>query len=173
MEAVLYLSFVLLVFCLSRAAMPRAGGDVRDLRPDVLPPRIVAAIRLAVQGVAIERVRVAMDGPCAVRYLVRGRRSDGSEARLEVLGDGTVRLLDAEAAAPALPEAVNRCLCRCLPSFRPALGTVRLVRGVRSFWYEMEGVVADDQAVSLKISPDGSAFLVTVSELHASCCVPK
>ena len=129
MGAAAYLSFVLLVFCLVRAAGSQIRGRVRRLDPHVVPESVCRAARELARGLVIDRVSVAMDGPGRVRYLVSGRLPDGRPVRLEVPGDGAARWLREPDVETVLPGMAKQCLRRCLPSFRPDENSVRLAHG--------------------------------------------
>ena len=160
MGAALYLSFLLLLLCLSRAARSQLRDDPYSIDPRHVPGSVYRAVHRAARGIAVTEVRVDRHGAAGVRYLVSGLMPDGRALELDVLGDGTVYRRDRKpaAAAPPLPDAVNRRLRQSLPSFRPTAGAVRLVSGEASLWYEIDGLGSDDQPASLRISPDGRAF---------------
>ena len=170
MGALLYLSFLLLLFCLSRAALAQLGDDADTIDPRALPESVSRAVRRAAQGIAVTTVRVARHGETGVRYQVSGLMPDGRALTLDVLGDGTVYYRhdrEPPATATTLPDAVNRRLRQSLPSFRPTAGSVRLVSGEASVWYEIDGLVSNNQPASLRISPDGRAFRVILPDRPA------
>ena len=160
MGAVLYLSFLLLLLCLSRAARSQLRDDPHSIDPRNVPGSVYEAVHRAARGITVTEVRVDRHGATGVRYQVCGFMPDGQALELDVLGDGTVYRRDRKppAAATALPDAVNRRLRQSLPSFRPIAGAVRLVSGEASLWYEIDGLGSDDQPASLRISPDGRAL---------------
>jgi hypothetical protein len=164
MGALLYLSLLLAMFLLTRAAAPGAKTDCHALYPRDVPDSVMRTARLALPGIGIRKIRVFMDGPDAVHYLVYGTMPDGQPVRLLVQADASAHLLDERDRPRELPLALNRRLSQCLPSFHPARNSVRLVHGGQSTWYEMEGKVAGVQEVSLKISLDGHDMLMTVND---------
>ena len=171
MGAALYLSFLLLVFCLSRAARTNRPGDPAAIDPACLPDSVARSVRRAARGLTVAEVRVTLSGTGRLRYQVSGLLPDGRALTLDVHDDGTVYRRDRTPAAAApglpdasgLPDAVCRRLRQSLPSFRPTAGSVRRISGGAAVWYEMDGLVSDDQPASLRISPDGRAFHLTVA----------
>jgi len=164
MGAVLYLSLILLVFCLSQAARSQLRRDAAILAPDAVPDSVRRAARRAAQGISIARVRVRMNGANNLRYQVSGIMPDGRAVELDIYGDGAVYRRDLSPTAPPLPAAVSRRLRRSLPTFRPRLGAVRLINGASAVWYEIDGLDARDKPVRLRISPDGKAFHLMASD---------
>ena len=165
MGTVLYLSFLLLIYCLSRAARGQTGDDEAALDPDSVPDSVRQTIRRAARGIVVADVRVARHGAAGVRYQVCGVMPDGRAVELDVHGDGTVYLRDRGQASQRLPAAVSQRLRRSLPSFRPKAETVRCVSDDAAVWYEMDGLVSGDQPASLKISPDGKAYRLELTPL--------
>jgi|GEM_PF-2927085 len=90
MGAVLYLSFLLLVFCLSRAARAHLRGDAAALGLETVPDFVCRAVRRVAHGIAVTGVRVAVAEPGGVCYHVFGLMPDGRRVELDVAGDGTV-----------------------------------------------------------------------------------
>ena len=158
MGTVFYLSFLLLIYCLSRAARGQTGDDEAALDPGSVPDSVRRAIGRAARGIVVTDVRVALHGTAGVRYQVCGIMPNGRVVELDVHGDGTVYRRDRGEASQQLPAAVSQRLRRSLPSFRLKAETVRFVSDEAAVWYEMDGLVSGDQPASLKISPDGKAY---------------
>lgn len=167
MGAVLYLSLILLAYCLSRAAAAHWHGDPNCLDPKSVPDSVYRAAHRAARGIIVTRVRVSLLGKNSLRYQVDGLLPDGRAVELDVHGDGAVYRHEQPGAAPNLPAAVSRRLRQSLPSFRPRAGAVRLVSGESAVWYEIDGLVSGNRPASLRISPDGKAFHMTVPDRPA------
>ena len=165
MGTVLYLSFLLLIYCLSRAARGQTGDDEAVLDPESVPDSVRRAIGRAARGIVVTDVRVAL-GTAGVRYQVCGIMPNGWVVELDVHGDGTVYRRDRGQASQQLPAAVSQRLRRSLPSFRPKAETVRCVSDEVAVWYEMDGLLSGDQPASLKISPDGKAYHLELTRLR-------
>ncbi|MGD9610439.1 MAG: hypothetical protein AB7U59_13605 [Desulfovibrionaceae bacterium] len=167
MGAALYLSFVLLVFCLVRAAGSQLKDRENRLGARDVPEPVLRAARSLARGIVIDAVTVAMDGPDRVCYRISGRLPDGKAVRVEVPGVGVARWLPDTAAEPVLPAAARRRLRRALPSFRPEAGTVRVTRQAGGVWFALDGRLADGRRAHLVISPDGRSLFLTVSDARS------
>jgi len=164
MGVVVYISLLLLIFCLVRAARSQLPDDPSAIDPRNLPDSVHRAARRAARGIVVTRARVTLRGANGLRYRIHGLLPDGRELELDIHDDGSVYRHDPPSAAPPLPDAVSRRLRQSLPAFRPRPGAVRLVSRKSALWYEFDGLTTGGKPASLRISPDGKAFNLTVSD---------
>lgn len=163
MEAALYVSLLLLVFLLSRAAASTLKAPHNALSQSETPAWVLRAARRAAPGARVREIRVEMEGEHAVRYRVLSETIDGK--LLVFIANSTEEMVYERSgeAYQDLPEAVQRCIARCLPGFKPDLGSVRRLRGRRSIGYGIHGALDGKEPVELKISSDGQELLLTLS----------
>lgn len=162
MELLLCLALLILLRLVAVPALPSGKAGRGALAPSDMPLRVHQAIRRKAQGIAIRTVHVEMDGADAVRYTVSGSMPDGSEVTMVVQGDEQVTGPESKSPEGELPAVVRERLSQCMPSFHPGPGRVRLVKGVGSQWYEVDGEIAGGLPVGVRISPDGHDLLMTV-----------
>lgn len=105
MGAALYLSFILLIFCLSRAARASLKNDPAAIAPEELPESAWRALRRCAQGITVTEAWVSINGETGLRYRVRGVMPGGGRVELDIHHDGTAYRRDGQ---PPLPRAAGR-----------------------------------------------------------------
>jgi hypothetical protein len=106
MGAVLYLSFVLLVYCLSRAARSCLEKDPAAMDPAELPESVWNTLHRAARGITVTEARVRLCGEAGLRYRIRGVMPDGRRVELDIHHDGTAYRRDRP--SPPLPDPAGR-----------------------------------------------------------------
>ena len=105
MGAALYLSFILLIFCLAQAARSSLKKDPAAIAPEELPESVWRALRRSALGITVTDAWVSMNGEAGLRYRVRGVMPDGRQVELDIHHDGTAYRRD---GPPPLPRAAGR-----------------------------------------------------------------
>ena len=105
MGAALYLSLILLIFCLARAARTSRKQDPAAIAPEELPESAWRALQRSAQGITVAEAWVSMNGETGLRYRVRGVMPDGRQVELDIHHDGTAYRRD---GPPPLPRAAGR-----------------------------------------------------------------
>ena len=105
MGAALYLSFILLIFCLARAARTGRKKDPAAIAPQELPESAWRALRRSAQGITVTEAWVSINGETGLRYRVRGVMPGGGRVELDIHHDGTAYRRDRPLP---LPRAAGR-----------------------------------------------------------------